>query len=139
METCLAWNSPSVAYCCNADRLDIWLQHLARFGRGGGRPPLEWAIALLADLQDLAEPPTQETPTLKRVQQARRHPLWRLAHPYDRDTAVRIIVWFPDKGHAVVALVGFDKAHLGDLWYTSVAIRAEAMVDQWKRQQGSTP
>jgi hypothetical protein len=46
-----------------------------------GGPPLEWAIALLADLQDLAEPPTQETPTLKRVQQARRHPLWRLAHP----------------------------------------------------------
>ena len=32
-----------------------------------GGPPLEWAIALLADLQDLAEPPTQETPTLKRV------------------------------------------------------------------------
>lgn len=104
-----------------------------------GGPPLEWATALLADLQDLPEPPTQETATLKRVRQARRHPLWRLAHPYDRDAAVRIIVWFPDKGRAVVALVGFDKAHLGDLWYTSATIRAEAMVDQWKRQQWSTP
>jgi len=104
-----------------------------------GGPPLEWAIALLADLQDLPEPPTHETATLKRVQEARRHPLRRLAYPYDRDTAVRIIVSFPDKDRAVVALVGFDKAHLGDLWYTSAAIRAEAMVDQWRRQHGSTP
>ena len=104
-----------------------------------GSPPLEWATALLADLQELSEPPTQETATLKRVRHSRRHTLWRLAHPFDREAAVRIIVWFPDKGHALVALVGFDKAQLGDLWYTSAAIRAEAMVDQWKRQQGSTP
>ena len=103
-----------------------------------GGSPLEWATALLADLQDLPEPPTQETATLKRLQQARRHPLWRLAHPYDQDTAVRIIVWFPDQGRAVIALVGFDKAHLGDVWYASAAVRAEAMVDQWMRQHGST-
>lgn len=128
------WHTVAVLIDWTSD-FSTWLDSVEE----AGGPPLEWAIALLAELQDLAEPPTQETPTLKRVQQARRHPLWRLAHPYDRDTAVRIIVWFPDKGHAVVALVGFDKAHLGDLWYTSAAIRAEAMVDQWKRQQGSTP
>jgi hypothetical protein len=99
IETCLAWHSPSVAYCCNADWTSDFSTWLDSVEEAGG-PPLEWSIALLAELQDLAEPPTQETPTLKRVQQARRHPLWRLAHPYDRDTAVRIIVWFPEKDHA---------------------------------------
>lgn len=103
-----------------------------------GGPALEWATALLADLQDLPEPPTQETATFKRLRQARRHPLWRVAHPYDQDTAVRIIVWFPDQGRAVIALVGFDKARLGDAWYSSAAVRGEAMVDQWMRQHGST-
>jgi len=104
-----------------------------------GGPALEWATALLAELQDLPAPPGQETATLKRVRQARRHELWRLAHPYDPDVAVRIIVWFPDAATAVIALVGFDKARLGDVWYASVAARSEAMVDQWLREhEGGT-
>ncbi|MDX6229323.1 MAG: hypothetical protein QOI76_2713 [Frankiales bacterium] len=56
---------------------------------------LEWALALLAELQDLEEEPGQETATLKRIRQAKRHRLWRLAHPYEPDVAVLIIVWFP--------------------------------------------
>jgi hypothetical protein len=104
-----------------------------------GGPAVEWATALLAELQDLPAPPRQETATLKRVRQARRHELWRLAHPYDPDVAVRIIVWFPDKATAVIALVGFDKARLGDVWYASAAARSEAMVDQWLREhEGGT-
>ncbi|MFN0281921.1 MAG: hypothetical protein ACKVZ6_08120 [Kineosporiaceae bacterium] len=104
-----------------------------------GGPALEWATALLAELQDLPAPPRQETATLKRVRQARRHELWRLAHPYDPDVAVRIIVWFPDAATAVIALVGFDKARLGDVWYASAAARSEAMVDQWLREhEGGT-
>lgn len=109
-----------------------WLDEVEK--RGGA--PLTWALALLAELQDLPGPPTQESATFKRVRQARRHPLWRLAHPFDPDTAIRIIVWFPAPDQVVIALVGFDKARHGDVWYTSAAIRAEAMVDQWLREQG---
>jgi hypothetical protein len=103
-----------------------------------GGPALEWAGALLAHLQDLPAPPVEETATLRRVRQARRYPLWRLAHPFDARVAVRIIVWFPSQDRAVIALVGFDKARHGDLWYTSAAIRAEAMIDQWLREHDTT-
>jgi hypothetical protein len=99
-----------------------------------GGPALEWATALLAELQDLAAPPRQETATFKRVRQARRHELWRLAHPYHPAVAIRIIVWFPDTATVVIALVGFDKARRGDLWYARAAVRGEAMVDQWQRE-----
>ena len=37
----------------------------------------------------------------------------------------------------VVALVGFNKARLGDVWYTSAAVRAEALVDHWRRTNQS--
>jgi hypothetical protein len=100
-----------------------------------GGPALTWTLALLAELQGLPCPPTQESATFKRVRQARRHPLWRLAHPFHPEVAVRIIVWFPAPDRAVIALVGFDKARHGDVWYSSAAIRAEAMVDQWLREQ----
>lgn len=43
-----------------------------------------------------------------------------------------IIFWF-ESDVLVVALVGFNKAKLGDVWYTSAAIRGEALVDQWRR------
>ena len=90
-------------------------------------------------MQDLPTPPRHETATIKRVRQARRHQLWRLAHPYDPEVALRIIVWFPDAATAVIALVGFDKARLGDVWYVSAAVRGEAMVDQWLREhEGGT-
>ena len=103
-----------------------------------GGPGLGWAVALLAELQDLTRPPTEESATFKRVRQARRHELWRLAHPFHPDVAIRIIVWFLDADTVVIALVGFDKARHGDIWYTSATVRAEAMVDQWLREQRRT-
>lgn len=99
-----------------------------------GGSALEWAAALLGELQDLPSAPVEDTATLKRVRQARRHQLWRLAHPFDPEVAIRIIVWFPSQDHAVIALVGFDKARHGDVWYSSATVRAEAMVDQWLRE-----
>ncbi len=45
-------------------------------------------------------------------------------------------MWFPDRATAVIALMGFDKARLGDVWYASAATRCEAMVDQWLRENG---
>ncbi len=116
------------------DDFGRWLDDMEE--RGGAA--LEWALALLAELRDLGEEPEQETATLKRVRRAKRHRLWRLAHPYEPDIAVRIIVWFPAPGQAVVALKGFNKAPLGDVWYDSATIQSEAMVDQWIRERGRT-
>jgi hypothetical protein len=51
--------------------------------------------------------------------------VWRVAHPYDRDVAVRLIVWFrPDTDTVVVALFAGDKARMGDVFYNSVGPRA---------------
>ena len=78
---------------------------------------LEVAVALLQALNDLPARPNEESPTFKRVRQARRHELRRVAHPYDPDVAVavavRIICWFPANDHVVLALVGFDKKVIG--------------------------
>ena len=58
--------------------------------------------------------------------------------PYDPDVAVRIICWFPANDHVVLALVGFDKKAIGDVFYASAAARGEALVDAWLRQKGDT-
>lgn len=73
--------------------------------------------------------------TLKRVRQCRRYPVWRLAHPFEPEIAIRILCWFPNEKTVVVALVGGDKGPIGDVWYDSAAPRAEAAIDQWHREQ----
>ena len=50
--------------------------------------------------------------------------------------AVRIICWFPNEQSVVIALVGFDKKTIGDVFYASAAVRGEALVDAWLRQKG---
>ena len=108
---------------------DQWLGHMET---QGGRV-LEIATALLQALMELQQKP-EESATFKRVRQAKRHELWRVAHPYDPEAAVRIICWFTSDETVVVALVGFDKKSIGDVFYTSAAARGEALVDQWIRQ-----
>jgi hypothetical protein len=108
---------------------DQWLGHVEA---QGGRV-LEIATALLQALMELQRKP-EESATFKRVRQAKRHELWRVAHPYDPEAAVRIICWFTSDETVVVALVGFDKKSIGDVFYTSAAARGEALVDQWIRQ-----
>jgi hypothetical protein len=103
----------------------------------GGRL-LAVATALLQELNDLPTKPAEETATFKRVRLARRHELWRVAHPFDPPVAVRIICWFPSDEEVVIALVGFDKKAIGDIFYASAAVRGEAMVDAWLRQKGSS-
>lgn len=107
---------------------DHWLTAVEE----SGGPVEEITLALLEELAHLDGEPTEESATCKRVRQAKRHRLWRIAHPYEPDIAVRIIFWF-ESDVLVVALVGFNKAKLGDVWYTSAAVRAEALVDQWRR------
>ena len=113
---------------------DRWLTHAEEHG---GRL-LAVATALLQELNDLPAKPAEETATLKRVQQARRHELWRVAHPFDPAVAVRIICWFPSDKEVMIALVGFDKKAIGDVFYASAAARGEALVDALIRQKGST-
>jgi hypothetical protein len=36
----------------------------------------------------------------------------------------------------VIALVGFDKKAIGDVYYASAATRGEALFDAWLRQKG---
>jgi DNA-binding transcriptional regulator YiaG len=51
---------------------------------------------------------------------------------------VRIICWFPADDEVVIALIGFDKKTIGDVFYASAAARGEALVEAWLRQKGST-
>ena len=116
------------------DEFDRWLTHAEE---QGGRL-LATAIALLQALNELPAKPEEESATFKQVRQARRHELWRVAHPFDPAVAVRIICWFPTNDQVVLALVGFDKKSIGDVFYASAAARGEALVDAWLRQKGSS-
>ncbi len=107
-----------------------WFDNVKRTGG----PLLARTAALLAVLRSLLEKPAEDSASLKRVRQARRHEIWRVAHPFDPEVAVRILCWFPDDETAVVAVLGGDKAGVSDVWYDSATLRAEAAVDQWKRE-----
>ena len=55
----------------------------------------------------------------------------------DPEVAVRIICWFPADDEVVIALIGFDKKTIGDVFYASADARGEALVNVWLRQKGS--
>jgi len=114
-----------------SDEFDRWLTWAEE---QGGRL-LATTVALLQALNELPGEPEEESATFKRVRQARRHELWRVAHPFDPEVAVRIICWFPAEDQVVIALIGFDKKAIGDVFYASAAARGEALVDAWLRQK----
>jgi hypothetical protein len=114
------------------EEFDRWLTNVEK---QGGRL-LATTVAMLQALTDLPTKPTEESATFKKVRQARRHELWRVAHPFDPDFAVRLICWFPSEQSVVIALVGFNKKTIGDVFYASAAVRGEALVDAWLRQKG---
>ena len=116
------------------EEFDSWFDHAEK---QGGRL-LIIAVALLQALTDLPAKPAEESATFKRVRQARRHELWRVAHPFDPHVAVRIICWFPADDEVVIALIGFDKKAIGYVFYASAAARGEALVDAWLRQKGNS-
>ncbi len=75
--------------------------------------------------------------TLRWVRQSRRYQLWRVAHAFHPEVAVRLICWFPpDTGTVVVALFAAGKARLEDVFYDGVAARADPLIDQRKRETG---
>ena len=109
----------------------------ARSGDERARTVLVFVVRALKHLRDLVEPPSREEETagLRWVRQSRRYQLWRVSHAYHPQVAVRVICWFPPKANTVVvALFAADKAKLGDVFYDSVAARADPMIDQWKRE-----
>ena len=98
---------------------------------------LDRLLVELRLLERLDAEPTEDSAGLKRVRQSGRHPVWRLSHPFHPRVAVRLIVWFPpeQRDRIVVALFSGDKATMGDVFYGSVAARADAAIEQWKYQQ----
>ena len=116
-----------------AQRLEALREQAAR-GDQLAKRQLAHAVALLKALRDLAGKPDEESATFKQVRQARRHELWRVAHPYQADVAFRLIVWFPPGGTVVVTVFSFDKAKLGDVWYDRAAVEGQSEVDRWLRE-----
>ena len=118
--------------------MDRRVRPLAQPRRKARRPAPDDRGRAAASPHRPAAKPTEESATFKRVRQARRHELWRVAHLFDPEVAVRIICWFPADDEVVIALIGFDKKTIGDVFYASAAARGEALVDAWLRQKGNT-
>jgi DNA-binding XRE family transcriptional regulator len=111
------------------------LEHEARSGDQRSRTILTFTARAPDQLRSLASPPGQdaETATLRKVRQSRRHQLWRVSPAYHPEVAVRLSCWFPpESGTVVVAVFAAEKAKLGDVFYDSVAARADPMIDQWE-------
>jgi len=101
-----------------------------------GQLRFDLLLALLSVLTDLEAPPEEESASLRRVVQSRNHVVWRVAHPYVPGVALRLICWFPPgQDTVVVALFSGDKAGMGDVFYDSVGVRADQIIDQWLRER----
>jgi hypothetical protein len=119
-----------------SSEFDSWLTELERRaaeGHGRADAQLDLVNAMLDYLQDLKEPPTDDTPTLKRVRQSHKHQVWRISHPFRDGMAIRLIVWFPPDAPPVIVLFGNDKAHMGDVFYNSVGSRADQVIAAYLR------
>jgi hypothetical protein len=117
-----------------------WLDRVdADADRGDAHARLvrRYVAEALTLLRELPHAPTREAESadLRWVRQSRRYELWRVSHPYHPDAAVRLICWFPPgTSTVVVTLFVGDKARIGDVWYNSVASRADPLIDAWKRE-----
>jgi len=117
------------------DHLD---QLEARAGEGDeyAQLRLDRLYAELQVLQELTVQPQQDTAVLKRVRQSGRHPVWRVAHPFHPRVAgaPHRVVSPEERDRVVVALFAGEKASMGDVFYNSVASRADATIAQWQFQ-----
>ncbi|MGY2898485.1 hypothetical protein ACVKXF_001108 [Curtobacterium sp. PvP017] len=90
---------------------------------------------MLKRLRDLDSAPVQDTAMIKRVRQSKQHPIWRVSHPYVAGVALRLICWFPpDEDRVVVALFSGDKASMGDVFYDTVGVRADRLINRWRNE-----
>ena len=125
------------------DEFDRWWSHTESLADANEDPinprAYRLTVAQIQYLQDLPSRPADETPTLRRVMQSARYPLWRVSRPFEPEVAVRLIVWFPPDDEAVVVVaLGVNKARMGDVFYDGVGRRADAAIEQWLRQTEET-
>lgn len=100
-----------------------------------GREGLQLLTFMLKRLRDLDSAPVQDTAMIKRVRQSKQHPVWRVSHPYVAGVALRLICWFPpDEDRVVVALFSGDKASMGDVFYDTVGVRADRLINRWRHE-----
>ncbi|WP_194908242.1 hypothetical protein [Catenulispora rubra] len=124
----------------NSKEFDTWFDALIAAAAEGDQlssVKLGLVAAELAVLRALDGPPMpeEETADLKRVRQSGKYTVWRVSHPYQPGVAIRLICWFPpDTKIVVAALSAGDKGRIGDVWYNSVGPRADAIIEQWKRE-----
>jgi hypothetical protein len=119
-----------------SSEFDLWYNRLIERGEAGDQAALEQLALVDAELgvlQDLDAEPELETPSLRRIVQSRKYPVWRVAHPFVAGTAMRLIAWFPPvrPGEVVIVLFGADKAQMGDVFYNSVGPRADAAIESF--------
>lgn len=116
-----------------------WVDDLVAAAKAGDQHANQMAKHVLDELnyiKNLDGEPAEDTATLKRVRQSRKHRVWRLSHPFDADVAVRIICWFdPSDEVVVVVLFAADKAAMGDVFYDSVGPRADQQIEKWLREK----
>jgi hypothetical protein len=135
----------SILHECNTERVRIErsdefakLEQKADAGEIAAEKAYNYIAAAFDLLRRLSEAPDVDdgTAQLKPVRQSRRYQVWRTAHAFDPDVAVRLIVWFPpDSETAVVTLFAGDKKNIGDVWYSSVGTRADAAIERWPMEQ----
>lgn len=100
-----------------------------------GRKRLQLLTFMLKRLRDLDSAPVQDTAMIKRVRQSKQHPIWRVSHPYVAGVALRLVCWFPpDEDRVVVALFSGDKASMGDVFYDTVGVRADRLINRWRNE-----
>lgn len=115
--------------------LDDQLDRLETDTTERGRERLQLLTFMLKRLRDLDSAPVQDTAMIKRVRQSKQHPVWRVSHPYVAGVALRLICWFPpDEDRVVVALFSGDKASMGDVFYDTVGVRADRLINRWRNE-----
>lgn len=93
--------------------------------------------AQLRFLQTLERIPNEESPKFQRVTRSRKYPLWRVSHPFLEGIAIRVIVWFPiaEESDLLVAVLGADKAKMGNVFYESASRRADIEIENWIKER----
>ena len=121
------------------DDFQRMLDDLERKATGGDwsvQRKLDLIAAQIQYIEELDDEPRDESPTLRRVRQSKRYPVWRLSHPFEPGIAARTIVWFMDTETAVVVLFSGDKAGMGDVFYDSVGTRADQIIEKFMQEDG---
>ena len=116
------------------DEFDRWLTNAEE---QVGKLP-EVAVALLQALNDLPAKPDEESPTFKRVRQARCYDPWRAAHPTTLTSPSGSSTGSLPTTRSCSHWSGSTRSPSGTCSMPARQHRGEAIVDAWLRQKGSS-